>query len=120
MNPVWKIVLIIFIIISVVGAWAVYYYEPEGACEIHVREVNESVARNGTVVHLTEQDFKEHPVLVEVVKGEKPISRLLRRDGVIADRREAKYIGDRFMGNIAEEKYVEYGGKYHELRLYIR
>jgi len=108
-------------IISVVGAWAVYYYEPEGACEIHVREVNESVARNGTVVHLTEQDFKEHPVLVEVIKGEKPISRLLRRDGVIAGRREQSIlVTGSWAGNIAEEKYVEYGGKYHELRLYIR
>jgi len=123
MNPVWKIVLIVFIIILVIEAWAVYYYDPEGACEIHVHEVNGSVARNGTVIHLTEQDFKEHPVLVEAIKGEKPLSRMLRRDMIIVDHRKAKYLQYRFMVNISnltEEKYVEYDGKYYELGLSIR
>ncbi|MCD6207354.1 MAG: hypothetical protein J7J06_05095 [Methanosarcinales archaeon] len=115
----WKIVLIIFIIIFVIRTGE-HYYDPGDACGIHVFDVNESVARNGTVIHLTEQDFKEHPVLVEVIKGEKPLSRMLRRDGVLTDRKEAKYLCDRFMGNITEEKYVEYEGKYYELRLYIR
>jgi hypothetical protein len=78
------------------------------------------VARNGTVIHLTEQDFKEYPVLTEVIKGEQPLSRLLRKDGVIADRKELKYIGDRFVGNITEEKYVEYEGKHYKLMIYLR
>jgi len=118
----WKIVLIIPIIILIIGAWAVYYYDPEWAYEIHVHEVNESVTRNGTVIHLTEQDFKEHPVLVEVIKGEKPLSRMLRRDRILTDHREAKYLQHRFMVNISnltEEKYVEYEGKYYELGLSI-
>ena len=120
MNPVWKIVLIIFIIILVVEAWAVYYYDPEGACEIHVHEVNESMARNGTAIQLTEPDFKEHPVLVEAIKGEKPLTRLLRADSVITDHMESKYLQHRFMSNLTEEKYVEYEGKYYELGLSIR
>ena len=121
MNPVWKIVLIIFIIILAVRV--VYDYDPPGACVIHVHEVHESVARNGTVIHLTEQDFKEHPVLVEAIKGEKPLSRMLRRDMIIVDHRKAKYLQYRFMVNISnltEEKYVEYGGEYYELGLSIR
>ena len=116
----WKIVLIIFIIILIIGAWAAYYYDPEGACRIHVLDVNESIARNGTVIHLTEQDFKEHPVLAEVIKGEKPLSRLLRMDRVITDHSEAKHLQYKFMDNITEERYVEYEGKYYELRLAIR
>jgi len=115
----WKVVLIIFIIIFVIRAGERYYYGGPKSGGIHVFEVNESVARNGTVIHLTEQDFKEHPVLTEVIKGEKPLSRLLRRDGVITDRRELKYLCDRFMGNITEEKYVEYEGKYYKLMAYI-
>ena len=117
----WKVVLTIFIIILAVRA--VYDYDPPGACVIHVHEVNESVARNGTVIHLTEQDFKEYPVLVEVIKGEKPLSRMLRRDMIIVDHRKAKYLQYRFMVNISnltEEKYVEYGGKYYKLGLSIR
>jgi len=82
----WKIVLIIFIIILAVQV--VYDYDPPGACVIHVHEVNECVARNGTV-HLTEQDFEEYPVLVEAIKGEKPLSRMLRRDMIIVDHRKA-------------------------------
>ena len=119
----WKIVLIIFIIIFVIRAGERYYYGGPESGGIHVFEVNESVARNGTVIPLTEQDFKEHPVLTEVIKGEKPLSRLLRRDGVITDRKELKYLQHRFvvnMSNLTEEKYVEYEGKYYELRLYIR
>ena len=112
--------LIIPIIILVIGAWAAYYYDPEGAYELHEFDVNESVARNGTVIHLTEQDFKEHPVLAEVIKGEKPLSRLLRSDRVITDHREAKYLEYRFMRNITERRYVEYEWKYYELRLAIR
>ncbi len=115
----WKIVLIIPIIILIIGAWAVYYYDPEGAYEIHAHEVNESVTRNGTVIHLTEQDFKEHPVLVEAIKGEKPLSRLLRKDMLITDHKESKYLQYRFMSNITKEKYVEYKGKYYELGLSI-
>jgi hypothetical protein len=114
----WKIVLIVFIIILAVRV--VYDYDPPGACVIHVHEVNESVARNGTVIHLTEQDFKEHPVLVEAIKGEKPLTRLLRADRVITDRMESKYLQHRFMSNLIEEKYVEYNGKYYELGLSIR
>jgi len=115
----WKIVLTIFIVMLIIGAWAVYYYDPEGACRIHVHEVNESVTRDGTVIHLTEQDFKEHPVLAEAIKGEKPLSRLLRKDMIITDRRESKYIQYRFMSNITKKKYVEYMGKYYELSLSI-
>ena len=118
----WKIVLIIFIIILIIGAWAAYYYDPEGACRIHVLDVNESVARNGTVIHLTEQDFKEHPVLVEAIKGEKPLSRLLRKDMRITDPIEAKYLQYRFMvnmSNLHEDIYVEYEGKYYELGLVV-
>jgi len=117
----WKVVLIIFIIILAVRV--VYDYDPPGACEIHVHEVNESVARNGTVIYLTEQDFKEHPVLVEAIKEEKPLSRMLRRDMIIVDHKKAKYLQYRFMVNISnltEEKYVEYDGKYYELGLSIR
>jgi len=119
----WKVVLIIFIIIFVIRAGERYYYGGPKSGGIHVFEVNESVARNGTVIHLTEQNFKEHPVLTEVIKGEKPLSRLLRRDGVIADRRELKYLQHRFVvniSNITEEKYVEYEGKYYKLMTYIR
>ncbi|MEA1997844.1 MAG: hypothetical protein U9N61_00765 [Euryarchaeota archaeon] len=118
-----KIVLIIFIIIFVIGTGERYYYVGPNAGGIHVFEVNESVARNATAIHLTEQDFKEHPVLTEVIKGEKPISRLLRKDGVIPDRRELKYLQYRFvvnMSNLTEEKYVEYNRKYYELRIFIR
>ncbi|MEA1945094.1 MAG: hypothetical protein U9N07_07175 [Euryarchaeota archaeon] len=117
----WKVVLIIFIIILAVRV--VYDYDPPGACVIHVHEVNESVARNGTVIHLTEQDFKEHPVLVEAIKGEKPLSRMLRRDMIIVDHMKAKYLQYKFMVNISnltEEKCVEYNGKYYELGLSIR
>ncbi len=118
----WKIVLIIPIIILIIGAWAAYYYDPEGTCKIHVYDVNESVAQNGTVIHLTEQDFKEHPVLVEAIKGEKPLSRLLRRDMIIVDYRESEYLQYRFMvnmSNLTEDIYVEYEGKYYELGLTI-
>jgi len=115
----WKIVLTIFIVMLIIEAWAVYYYDPEGACRIHVHEVNESVTRNGAVIHLTEQDFKEHPALMEAIKGEKPLSRLLRKDMIITDRGESKYLQYRFMSNITKEKYVEYKGKYYELSLSI-
>ena len=118
----WKIVLIIFTTILIIGAWAAYYYDPEGVCRIHVYDANESVARNGTVIHLTEQDFKEHPVLVEAIKGEKPLSRLLRRDMIIVDYRESEYLQYRFMvnmSNLTEDIYVEYEGKYYELGLTI-
>ncbi|MEA1868848.1 MAG: hypothetical protein U9N61_04410 [Euryarchaeota archaeon] len=118
----WKVVLIIFILIFVIRTGERYYYGGPKSGGIHVFDVNESVARNGTVIHLTEQDFKEHPVLTEVIKGEKPLSRMLRRDGVITDRRELKYLQHRFvvnMSNITEEKYVEYEGKYYELSLSI-
>jgi len=118
----WKVVLIIFIIIFVIRAGERYYYGGPKSGGIHVFEVNESVARNGTVIHLIEQDFKEHPVLTEVIKGEKPLSRLLRKDGVVTDRRELKYLQHRFvvnMSNITEEKYVEYEGKYYKLRAYV-
>ena len=117
----WKVLLIIFVIILAVRV--VYDYDLPGACEIHVSDVNESVTRNGTVIHLTEQDFKEHPVLVEAIKGEKLLSRMLRRDMIIVDHRKAKYLQYRFMVNISnltEEKYVEYGGKYYKLGLSIR
>jgi len=110
----WKVVLIIFIIIFVIRAGERYYYGGPKSGGIHVFEVNESVARNGTVIHLIEQDFKEHPVLTEVIKGEK--------DGVVTDRRELKYLQHRFvvnMSNITEEKYVEYEGKYYKLRAYV-
>ena len=118
----WKIVLIIPIIILIIGSWAVYYYGPEGAYELHEFDINESVARNGTVIHLTEQDFKEHPVLAEVIKGEKPLSRLLRKDMRITDPIEAKYLQYRFMvnmSNLHEDIYVEYEGKYYELGLVV-
>ncbi len=118
----WKIALTIFIIILIIGAWAAYYYDPEGVCRIHVYDVNGSVARNGTVIHLTEQDFKEHPVLVEAIKGEKPLSRLLRKDMIITDRNESKYLQYRFMvnmSNLNEDIYVEYEGNYYELGLSI-
>ncbi|MEA1997971.1 MAG: hypothetical protein U9N61_01415 [Euryarchaeota archaeon] len=117
----WKVVLTIFIIILAVRA--VYDYDPPGACAIHVHEVNESVARNGTVIHPTEQDLKEHPVLIGVIKGEKLLSRILRRDMIIVDHRKAKYLQYRFMvnvSNLTEEKYVEYGRKYYKLGLSIR
>ena len=84
--------LIIFIIIFVIRVGEHYYYGGPNSGGVSVFDVNESVARNGTVIHLTEQDFKEHPVLTEVIKGEKPLSRLLRKDGVITDRRELKYL----------------------------
>ena len=118
----WKIVLIIFIIIFVIRTEDYYYGGPNSG-GISVFDVNESVARNGTVIPLTEQDFKEHPVLVEAIKGEKPLSRLLRRDMIIVDYRESEYLQYRFMvnmSNLTEEKYVEYEGKYYELRLAIR
>lgn len=118
----WKVVLIIFIAIFVIRTEDYYYGGPNSG-GISVFDINESVARNGTVIHLTEQDFKEHPVLVEVIKGEKPLSRMLRRDGVITDRGALKYLQHRFvvnMSNLTEEKYVEYEGKYYELMTYIR
>ncbi len=118
----WKVLLILFIIIFVIRL-EYYYYGGPNSGGLSVFGVNESVARNGTVIHLTEQDFKEHPVLVEVIKGEKPLSRILRRDGVIADRRELKYLQHRFvvnMSNLTEEKYVKYEGKYYELMIYLR
>ncbi len=109
-------------IILIIGAWAAYYYDPEGVCRIHVHEVNDSVARNGTVIHLTEQDFKEHPVLVEAIKGEKPLSRMLRKDMIITDRKESTYLQYQFMVNMSdltEDIYVEYEGKYYKLSLSI-
>ncbi len=118
----WKVLLIIFIIIFVIRTEDYYYGGPNSG-GISVFDVNESVARNGTVIQLTEQDFREHPVLTEVIKGEKPLSRMLRRDGVIADRKELKYLQHRFvvnMSNLTEEKYVEYEGKYYELMTYAR
>lgn len=118
----WKVLLILFIAIFVIRM-EYYYYGGPNSGGLSVFDVNESMARNGTVIHLTEQDFKEHPVLVEVIKGEKPLSRMLRRDGVIADRRELKYLQHRFvvnMSNLTEEKYVEYEGKYYELMVYLR
>ena len=118
----WKVLLIIFIIIFVIRTEDYYYGGPNSG-GISVFDVNESVARNGTVIQLTEQDFREHPVLTEVIKGEKPLSRMLRRDGVIADRKELKYLQHRFvvnMSNLTEEKYVEYEGKYYELMTYVR
>jgi len=95
----WKVLLIIFIIIFVIRAGERYYYGGPKSGGIHVFEVNESVARR-----------------------EKPLSRMLRRDGVITDRRELKYLQHRFvvnMSNITEEKYVEYEGEYYKLMAYI-
>jgi len=65
----WKVVLIIFIIIFVIGAGG-------------------------------------HSVLKEVIKGEKPILRLLRKDGVIADRRELKYWDQFLLGHSIHSRAI--------------
>jgi hypothetical protein len=87
------------------------YYEPIGAFHLDVYEINVSTAQQGTIVHLTEQDFKEHPVLAEMIKGEKNFERLFRKNGVIPDHEEARTIIDKFSWNTATgQKYVEYMG----------
>lgn len=112
--------VILLAILVAVDLFFVYYYDPEGSYYLNVYEVNESTVQQGTIIHLTEQDFKEHPVLAEMIKGEENFERLFRKDGVIPDHEEAKTIRDKFSWNTTTgQKYVEYKGKYYELRFWV-
>jgi len=117
---VWKIVLVVFTVVFIIRAWEVYYYQPRGSHYLNVYEVNESMAQQCTIIHLTEQDFKEHPVLAEVIKGKENFERLLRRDGVITDNKEAQIIRNKFSWNdTTGMKCIEYNGKYYEISVSV-
>ncbi len=112
--------VILLVILVAIDLFFVYYYDPEGSYHLDVYVVNESTAQQGIIVHLTEQDFKEHPVLAEMVKGEKNFERLFRKNGVIPDHEEARTIIDKFSWNTTTgQKYVEYRGKYYEFRFMV-
>jgi hypothetical protein len=101
--------IILLLILVAIDLFFVYYYDPEGSYYLDVYEVNESTAQQGIIVNLTEQEFKEHPVLAEMIKGEKNFERLFRKNGVIPDHEEARTIIDKFSRNTTTgQKYVEY------------
>ncbi len=113
---------LIILILAYVGFYLVFdYYDPPGSNILIVFEVNENTAQEGTIIHLTEQDFKEHPVLAEEIKGEKSFERLFRRNGVIPDRKEAEAIRNEFSWNTTTgPRYAEYGGKYYDISVAVK
>ncbi len=112
--------IILLLTLVAIELFFVYYYDPEGSFYLDVYEIDEGTAQQGIIVHLTEQDFKEHPVLAEMIKGEKNFERLFRKNGVIPDHEEARTIIDKFSWNTTTgQEYVEYRGKYYEFRFMV-
>lgn len=92
---------------------------------LQVFEVTEQKARNGTIVHLDEQNFQEYPVLEDVLLGseyDRPGSPYaegdLRRVGEVESPEKItqvtidRYIIDTTTG---KRKYFEYAGRYYRI-----
>jgi len=112
--------LILSFTLVIIALFGVYYYDPTGSYYLNAYEVNESTAQQGIIIHLTEQDLKEHPVLAEVIKEDENFERLLRRDGVITNNKESQIIRNKFSWNeTTKMKFIEYNGKYYEINIMV-
>ena len=71
------------------------------------------------IIHLDEEDFNKHPVLREIITGEKPLSRIFIQDRGVVDRKEQQLIQNEYCReDYREEDYkmlVEWNGSYYEL-----
>lgn len=93
----------------------------EGDYEVYAYEVNEREAVNGTIVHLTDDDLGQYPVL-QILNAEDayPASNL-HAIRSISDPQEAEEFTDRFgrWNPDGSDRYVEYRGNYYLIDVQI-
>ncbi|QYZ78459.1 hypothetical protein E2N92_02950 [Methanofollis formosanus] len=102
------IILIPYILGFIVGLTG------EGAYLVCAHVVNESEARNGTVVHLTDEDLRQYPALQILETEDSFPTGELRAEGKIKDPQEAREFIERFTRTAeVPDRYVEYRGNYY-------
>jgi hypothetical protein len=86
----------------------------EGAYQVYAYEVDEREARNGTVVHLTDEDLRQYPALQILDTEDSYPTGELHAQGTIRDSEEAREFIDRFTRTAeVPDRYVEYRGNYY-------
>jgi hypothetical protein len=130
-RPIYAAVALVLVMVAVLLAAGCFRPQLCGG-KFDVYESDDFLESGDNVVHLSEQDFNENPELDEVMRGDKSTNSTCskRYDGVNRciggssykcgeSVRLIKYERTNKTPNYADERILEYGGKYYYLRFTI-
>ncbi|GAA5262719.1 MAG: hypothetical protein XE11_1777 [Methanomicrobiales archaeon 53_19] len=120
-----KIIIGIFIALIIIFAVYLIILLSQPNCFIYADITDKDQIDFGTdvIIHLSEEDFNKHPVLREIITGDKPLSRILIRDPRGVSCKEQKIIKEEYCQedpfSSDYKKLVEWNGSYYELSCVI-
>lgn len=117
------IISVVILVLGFLGYQVFLIAQPDCYIYSHTVPKDQIDVEQDIIVHLGKDGFNRHPVLQEIILGEKPLSRVFILDSRAVDCREKQAIRDEYglpdPFAVDYRKLVEWNGTYYELEYVV-